>query len=49
MSKLNRPTYRKLTPVKRRTSKAGTASALKAKNRVDQELKRKEKQKQEEK
>jgi len=41
MSKLNRPTYRKLTPEQRTASKAGTASALARKNRVDEEMKRK--------
>lgn len=46
MSKLNRKTYRKLTDTERRASKAGTASALKRKNKVDEELKRKRQQKQ---
>ena len=46
MSKLNRKTYRELTDAQRRASKAGTASALKRKDKVDKELKRKKEQKQ---
>lgn len=41
MTKLKRKTYRELTPTQRRASKAGTASALKRKDKVDKELKRK--------
>ena len=41
MSKLSRKTYRELTDTQRRASKAGTASALKRKGKVDKELKRK--------